>query len=148
MASIWQCMLVLPDGRRFAGASEGLAFEELTPVPDTEVRDTIALALMGVAASAACGDFTAFASAPSEMQLLGFKAREISAQPESVRALLQEISCIPQCAAGMSSMGPLLFAIFDGGDTSVQRHVVEIATRYDATVQGPFSFRNTGFDIS
>jgi|GEM_PF-6973454 len=45
-------------------------------------------------------------------------------------------------------MGPLLFAIFDGGDTSVQRHVVEIATRYDATVQGPFSFRNTGFDIS
>lgn len=143
----WSITLVLPEGKCVAGDHEVASFETLTPVPDDEVRRTIAMAVMGLAASAACEDFPAFAVALSEIQLVGFKAREISAQSESVRELLRELSSVPRCAPAMSSMGPLLFAVSDGTEPSIHERVAEIATGRSAALIGTVSFRDRGYEL-
>ena len=43
----------------------------------------------------------------------GFKRRELDIQPQLVRDLYLQISSLPATAVGLSSVGPLLFAITD-----------------------------------
>ncbi|MBI2710058.1 MAG: hypothetical protein HYX34_10235 [Actinobacteria bacterium] len=147
MPPAWAVTLVLADGTRVAGDDEVAAFEALTPVPDDEVRRAIALAVVGLAASAACEDFSAFAEALVEMQQVGFKAREVCAQSTPVRELLRELTHLPRSAAGMSSMGPLLFAVSDGTDPSIHERAEATAKAGSATVLGTFRFRNAGFEV-
>ena len=143
----WSVSLILADGIRLSGAEEAAVFEALTPVPDEEVRRTIALALVGLAASAATEDFPAFAHAIREMQSIGFKAREIATQPAPVRKLLRDLSDLPRCAAGMSSMGPLLFVVSDGTDPTIHERVEAIVNPAAGLVLGTFRFRDRGFEL-
>lgn len=143
----WCVTLLLAEGARRAGAAERAAFDEMTPVPDEEVRATIALAVMGMAASAATEDLPTFATALAAIQRTGFKAKEVSTQPDAVRTLLAALAELPACAAGMSSMGPLVFAISDREDASVRDQIVRLAEERRATVVGTVGLRNQGFDV-
>lgn len=147
MPPTWTVTLVLANGARVAGEDEVAVFEALTPVPDDEVRRAIALAVAGLAASAACEDFPTFAAALAEMQQVGFKAREIAAQPEPVGALLRDLTDLPRRSVGMSSMGPLLFVVTDGTDPQIHECADELAQTTGATVLGTFRFRNCGFEM-
>ena len=146
MPTHWDVTLVLPPGRQRAGKDEEALFESLTPVPDAEVLETIALSVMGLAASAASEDLDSFARGLAGIHATGFKARELAAQSDPVRELFEELSSLPRCAVGMSSMGPLLFAI--SAESSIRDRVVDTANRSGAPVLGSVGFRNEGFDLA
>ena len=148
MPTDWSVTLLVPEGLRRAGTDEESAFVKMTPVPDDEVRETIALAVMGLAASAACHDLGTFATSLRRLQHVGFKAREISTQTDAVGELLDELAELPGCAVGMSSMGPLLFAVSDTRDQPVRQRLADVARARRVTVLGPVSFRNQGFDLA
>jgi beta-ribofuranosylaminobenzene 5'-phosphate synthase len=145
MPETWTATLVLPSGERRSGSDEATFFSRATPVPNDEIREAIALAVVGLGASAAAADFETFISSLNALQKVGFKAREVAAQPATVSTLLQELSEIPMCGVGMSSMGPLLFAITK--DAVTPEVIAERAKERKALVLGTFGFRNMGFDL-
>ena len=148
MPTDWAVTLLLPEGLRRAGSDEESAFVKMTPVPDDEVRETIALGVMGLAASAACHDFGTFTSSLRRLQRVGFKAREISTQSHTGRRLLDELAELPGCAVGMSSMGPLLFAVSLGKDEAARQRLLDAARGSGAAVLDTVGFQNRGFDLA
>jgi beta-RFAP synthase len=145
MPPTWKATLLLPVGERRAGFDEERFFENATPLPNQEVWETISLSLLGLAASVAADDFDTFACTLNSLQRVGFKAREVAAQPDAVTGLLQALSGLSACGTAMSSMGPLLFCVTHDDETRAT--VNRIADSRDALVLGTFDFRNAGFNL-
>ena len=145
MPSEWKTTLLLPEGALKSGSEEVDLFTRSTPMPDDEVFAAIGLGIFGLATCAMSKDFSAFVTSLRRLQAVGFKAREIAAQPDAVATLLDELSQVPMCGAGMSSMGPLTYAITES--FAAQSIVTEIAHTRDVAILGTYSFRNVGYEI-
>lgn len=143
MPVAWEVTLLLPPGERRAGPDEVAFFQAATPIPDDEVHEAISLAVMGLAGSAAAEDFSTFVTALTGLQQVGFKAREVAAQPASVTNLIHQLTSVSMCGVGLSSMGPLLFAITK--DSAAVAGVAGAAIEGKAANLGTFGFRNLGF---
>jgi predicted sugar kinase len=75
-----------------------------------------------------------------DFQSVGFKAREVAAQPEIVRVTLETL-WNEGFAAGLSSLGPAVFVVSEN-------ETPEIGPLLDSGMDmwGPYSFRNEGHD--
>lgn len=143
----WTMILLLPlAGQCHAGLAEAAVFDAMTPVPDGEVGLAVAFGLLGVAASAMSSDFDGFSRGLSSLQRVGFKAREIEAQSSGVRELMTALQAIPRCAVGMSSMGPLVFAVVEQENVEGREAVATIGRDHAATVLGEVAARNAGYE--
>ncbi len=143
----WRVTLLLPSGERLRGRAEEAFFAAHTPLSHGDIERVIALAVSGLAASVASDDFRTFADVLREFQSIGFKAREIANQSRATRMLLTSLWDINECAAGMSSMGPLLFAITEASNASAVAQISEVSAAYEAQLLGTFAFRNAGHQI-
>lgn len=146
MPEDWRCSLLVPEGARISGRRELNTFERLTPVPTNEILEVISVAVMGLAASAAAGDFMRFGESLRRLGRTGFKAREIQEQPGVVGELLSELNACEECAAGMSSMGPLVFVVSPGTMAGMS-HIETVARRYGVDVLSGVKFWNSGSQL-
>jgi beta-ribofuranosylaminobenzene 5'-phosphate synthase len=140
----WQITLVLPRGHRYSGTDEKNFFEQNTPVVQGDSLKTIALLYHGVAAGVVTQDLGALTVAIDGLQRTGFKKAEIDGQSADVKHTLRELQHTG-VAVGMSSMGPLLYAITASRvDAGV---VARVADSCGATVLGRFAGRNKGYEM-
>jgi beta-ribofuranosylaminobenzene 5'-phosphate synthase len=147
--SRWRFCLFLPDvlgASQLSGVAEESFFKRNTPIPAAEVFETVAIAYHGIAPAVRDGDLNTLSHGLARLQQLGFKRREIDGRGVSVTALLQSLASIPECASGMSSVGPLVYAIVDEARSSA---LAGVLAQYSSrarllTTAGP---RNSGFTI-
>lgn len=140
----WVFWLVLPEGSRLHGESEVAFFKENSPIPDEEVIEAIVLTHHGIVPAIIEGDLPAFASALKGLQTVGFKRREIDGQSKELRSLLTGLLEIKDVAAGMSSMGPLIFAVSDSADNSARDQITNLSQEYGARILASAVASNTG----
>jgi beta-ribofuranosylaminobenzene 5'-phosphate synthase len=143
MPPSWQILLLRPQVGvvREAGA-EASFFQENTPVPPGEVLEAIAAVYHGLLPAVLSDDLEAFGHWLRQLQDVGFKRRELLGQPTEVRDMLKVVQeMFP--AAGMSSMGPLLFAI----DT-VDRKAEVGQFMPNVQVLGPVAPANAGYAVA
>jgi beta-ribofuranosylaminobenzene 5'-phosphate synthase len=117
--SDWRIALLTPDGQQIAGRMERQFFTSNVPsVAETlEVGEIVDSSIVPAFSA---GDFAVFESSVTRLGQIAFKAREVSAQSGAVKRLLLELAELPAIAAGMSSFGPVVYAVWekdgDGAD--------------------------------
>ena len=127
----WNVRLCLPPGRRWSGDAEVDFFENNSPIPSDEILESLALTYHGIVPSILEGDLASLKSSLAILHRTGFKAREVESHGAGIRAFLEEINRSCAAAAGMSSMGPLVYLIGPPhvtGSTQVTALVNEYAT--------------------
>ncbi|MFL6856363.1 MAG: beta-ribofuranosylaminobenzene 5'-phosphate synthase family protein [Allosphingosinicella sp.] len=111
----WRVCLIQPLGRAIFGEAELEIFRRATPIDPLETLATLGWISYGLIPAFATADLPALASSLQMLSTVGFKAKELAEQNEDVRtclSLLHEVGA----AAGMSSLGPTIFAIADKDD--------------------------------
>ncbi len=143
----WRFHLILPRGARLFGAQEALFFQRQTPIPRSEAVEAIALMYHGIVPAVITGHLSLLKTSLSKFQYVGFKKRELLAQSRSTQAIVASFNAEPSCAAGLSSMGPLVYVVAPRDDSSIMRCVRKVCAEYDATLLGVYEGRNQGFEI-
>lgn len=114
----WKILLAIPSVPSGAnGRHEVDIFKTCCPVPLDEVRAISHEVLMRMLPGIAGHDLDLFGSAINNIQNLGFKKVELSLQPPSVTGLLPVLRNAGAAGAGMSSFGPVVYAV---GDTDMK----------------------------
>jgi beta-ribofuranosylaminobenzene 5'-phosphate synthase len=107
----WRFHLFLPGGLCYTTEGERAFFIQRAPIPPSEVLDVLASVYHSIVPAVAYDDFDLLRVGLSRIQQVGFKLREIRGQPHSVGGLIHRLEEMPDLAVGMSSMGPLVYAI-------------------------------------
>lgn len=125
----WAVYLIDPEGKHPCGEAERDIFRRSTPTPRAEVLEAMGHVAHGIAPAFRETNLPDLASGLRAISAVGFKAREIAFQSESVRATLATLQ-EAGLAAGMSSLGPTLYAITEATDQDSRRRVQEIAASF------------------
>jgi beta-ribofuranosylaminobenzene 5'-phosphate synthase len=144
----WRIALFMPDGHRIAGTDELDFFSRSTPVPYREVMESIGIAYQDILPSVLSADLMTLRSGLAAFRRTGFKAREINEQSDSVQtclALLAEKTVYP---CGMSSLGPLVYAVHESSDTAANPVFQMIAEEANARFLGSFPGRNSPYILT
>jgi beta-RFAP synthase len=148
MPSDWICHLILPQGFRRAGLDEAAFFRENTPIERESVLQVLSAVYHGICPAVASADLDLFRRALLQINGAGFKRREVMAQPPELAALLRRVNGNPALAAGMSSMGPLVYVIGAADQGEDARGELEgICASFEAKYLGGYRFRNAGFEV-
>jgi beta-ribofuranosylaminobenzene 5'-phosphate synthase len=140
----WEFHLLLAPGKRFSGNSEQEFFTKNTPIPRQEVLESIALLYHGVVPAVATTDLDLLKRSLIEMHRLGFKRREIDGQSENVRDVVNSFVSIQDCAVGLSSMGPVVYAI---SNRSIRDEIRRLSKKCKFTLLATCKGRNKGFEV-
>jgi beta-ribofuranosylaminobenzene 5'-phosphate synthase len=142
----WRVVLVLPAERPMTGQEEINFFVENAPVPKVEALSTMAALYHGVLPAILLRDYSALASALAEVHRFGFKARELGRWSPQLQMALAALSK-GEFAAGLSSVGPLIYVILPGDDPAASDTVRAICagltTRMLTVVRG----WNSGYEL-
>ncbi len=141
----WRVTLLLPSGNKYTGASERRFFEQNTPITPSAALRTIALLYHGVATAIVTADLQLLADSLKQIHRTGFKHRELLGQSDGVRRILLSLQRM-SIAAGMSSMGPLIYALTDT-DRDCEA-VLAVARTQRVSILGSFQARNAGYEAS
>lgn len=128
----WAFALLMPEaGTSVSGTRERDFFDAHTPTPERECLSAFSALYHSIVPAVANADLRLLRDGLAEFQSLGLKKAEVSCQPPPVRALLETLrdAGVP---AGMSSLGPLLFAVHESGDTAARTAVLDAAGRHGA----------------
>lgn len=115
----WRVLLFLPRGRRLSGVAEAKFFAESTPMRSSDVRDAVA-ASDWFARSVGAVDIHEAALALSRISSTGFKRLEIANQPAVVGDAVRFLAEGSRLPVGMSSVGPLVYAIYRTASDDLQ----------------------------
>jgi beta-ribofuranosylaminobenzene 5'-phosphate synthase len=148
MPEDWRVSLLLPRGIRRSADAEVEFFRANTPIDVGAARSAVAFGAFVIPAAVLEGDLDQFAFALRTLQRVGFKAREIQGQSPGVAEVLLRLESLDSVAAGMSSMGPLVFAIWDATDESSFRSIRSIAAETSSEIVATTSFANDGYVVS
>jgi beta-ribofuranosylaminobenzene 5'-phosphate synthase len=143
----WVFYLLLPPGKRFSGKEECEFFERNTPVPRSEVLDTIALLYHGVVPAVLGEDLALLRASLAGLHKVGFKRRELGAQSEYAKRIMAHFGNIESCAVGLSSMGPLVYVVADESDLHFRSEVARACERFNARLMETCKGRNKGFEV-
>jgi beta-ribofuranosylaminobenzene 5'-phosphate synthase len=144
----WQVHLLLPKGRRYSKSDEVAFFQRNTPIPGDEVLQVLAALYHGLVPAFATSDFLLLKEAMAKVHAVGFKRREVEGQTPEVSEILKLLNGQANIAAGMSSMGPLVYAIAPVDAEAQSIKICELAqaalgAQYIGYCQG----RNCGYSI-
>ena len=137
----WRIHLFLPNGQRVTGQVERDFFARNTPIPRWEVLEVLASLYHGVVPAIASAKLSDLAYSLRQIHEFGFKKREVAYQGNHVVALLQRLDEVGSLAAGMSSMGPLIYAI---AACESEELTTSFRTQYGSMYLGQFKARNNG----
>jgi beta-ribofuranosylaminobenzene 5'-phosphate synthase len=142
----WRVMLLLPAERPMTGSEEIKFFVENAPVPRVEALSTMATLYHGVLPAILSEDYGTLASALGEVHRIGFKARELGTWSPQLQATLAALSN-DGFAAGLSSVGPLIYVVLPDGDRlaidNVRAICSGLTTRMVTVVRG----WNSGYEV-
>lgn len=82
-----------------------------------------------------------------ELHSTGFKARELRNQADTVGDFIREADEKTDLAVGMSSLGPLVYAIGAEREGKGCEVVKELAVKYRGALLGVFRGRNHGYEV-
>ena len=99
----------------------------------------------GVIPALRLANLSALAAALREIHEVGFKARELRARPAQVSSMLLELQALG-LAAGMSSIGPLVYVIIGTDDGALTR-IKAVSEHYSARMLTLTCGRNDGFQV-
>jgi beta-ribofuranosylaminobenzene 5'-phosphate synthase len=142
----WRVALILPDEKPMSGEEEVHFFSNNAPIPSGEALSTMAALYHGVLPAFLSTDYVALATALREIHNIGFKQRELR------RCSVETRTCVGKLfeqgfAAGLSSVGPLIYAIIPKSDDSslvrVKRISEHMSIRMFAVAEG----WNSGYEI-
>lgn len=125
----WPMLLCIP--RRISPKTQGEEiefFRRTTPLPDTASFEASYLALFGIYAAAAEGDYAAFCSSVNDIQRTAWKHAERSEYGEPLAAICEALRVAGADCVGMSSLGPLIFCFASHAKFGV---LEQIAADYD-----------------
>lgn len=145
--SSWVFYLLLPGGQRYSGVSEAEFFQLNTPVPKAEVMRCLALTYHGVVPAVLTKDLALLKMSIQGLQRTGFKRRELEAQPDTIKGIIEQFQRTPECAAGVSSMGPLIYVIADKNNEAVKAQVNAVCREFQAVILDVCSGRNRGYEV-
>lgn len=143
--SDWRFHLFLLNGRRLGSEAEVEFFRKNTPIPPREVLRSMAALYHGVVPAVLTGDLKLLKVSLGELQLTGFKARELRNQAISVRHFVRRVDETTDFAVGLSSLGPLVYVI--GTRTSMIHAVTDLAEKFGGRLLGSFAGRNQGYEV-
>ena len=138
----WRFHLLMPDGLVRSAQDEALAFAQNTPTSEEDALQTLKLVYHGLLPAIVEDDLESFGAALTELQSVGFKQREIQTQTSVVRRLLNDLAQ-RGFAAGMSSMGPLVFAVAHADD-QIELELANIGRDLGCNYLGSVEGRNDG----
>ena len=146
----WKVALLLPNGSRYCGPVEQDIFTKgEETIPEQQYHHIMASVYHGLAPSFMMTDLVGVARALRTISNEGFKHLEIGSQPPAVSLLISDL-LNEGYAAGMSSMGPLVYAIFceeDGKNSSI-RNLQKIAQSHNVSMLSCEHADNRGRIIS
>ncbi len=143
----WKFLLFLPDGTRFEGKSEIDFFSKNTPLDELEVLRNMASVHHGLTPAFYLGDVKLLRKSLNEIHDTGFTHRILLEQGEDVKSLYYEIRDLDRCAVGLSSMGPLLYAIIEDSDFETRNKIIASAHKLDCVFLGEYRGENHGHRI-
>jgi beta-ribofuranosylaminobenzene 5'-phosphate synthase len=143
--SDWRIHLFLLPGRRLASSAEAKFFRDNTPIPRREVLSAISVIYHGIVPAVISGDVRLLKECLGELHRTGFKSRELRNQAPCVRAFMDAVDASTNLAVGMSSLGPLVYAIGESGYRTGETLLKELCARYRGQFIGTFQGRSTGF---
>jgi beta-ribofuranosylaminobenzene 5'-phosphate synthase len=142
----WTVGLVLPDNSTFSGEKESSFFKEKTPITTDQVLLTMSAVYHGVIPAFATTDLNLLKSALRKVHSRGLKCEELHAQTKKTVDTFQKFQSLPRIAVGLSSLGPLIYCIFDEGDFESRETLENLAQQTEAEFLGVFSGYNSGFE--
>lgn len=142
----WCVALILPDDSKSSGEDEIIFFDNNTPVPKLEALESMAILYHGVLPAFVLKDYEAMATALSGLHNIGFKNRELQRCNIRTRTLLEALHR-QRLAAGLSSMGPLLYVIFPRSDRSRLQLIEGVCSRVGARFLGVAEAWNDGYRV-
>lgn len=143
----WMVGLVLPDSSTFSGEKEAAFFREKTPIPSDQALLTMSAIYHGVIPGFAMSDLDLLKRALGKVHLTGLKREELHAQTGKTIDTFQRIQSLPRVAAGLSSLGPLIYCIFERCDIESREALESLARQTGAKFMGVFSGCNSGFEV-
>ena len=144
--SAWRVALCLPEAELSHGADERRFFETQAPIPRLEALETMALLYHGVLPAFRLDDLRLLAESLSGLGQVGFKRREIDRCGDVVSSLLGELHA-KGYAAGMSSMGPLVYVVIAGDNPAAAAAVEAIGTAHGAAWLGIHAGQNRAASV-
>jgi beta-ribofuranosylaminobenzene 5'-phosphate synthase len=139
----WRVWLLLPDESQRIKVNEVELFRQNAPIPKSEAYETLAALYHGVVPAFRLLDIDLLAHSLRDLHKAGFKRRELDAHPEKTRNVLNALHD-RGIAAGMSSLGPLIYAIVEQSDQESIRFIQILAQHNGLSCAGPVMGRNRG----
>jgi beta-ribofuranosylaminobenzene 5'-phosphate synthase len=144
----WQIHLFLVKGHRYAGGDEINFFQHNTPIPAKEALRVLAAVYHGILPAFLTEDFRLLKQSIIDVHSTGFKKRELQGQENDVKSLIEFLNNHKFIAAGMSSMGPLIYAICqDDKPLAFEDIAIKVQNKYFGAYIGKCNGRNTGHEI-
>lgn len=144
----WRILIAIPNLPAGAsGNAEIDIFRDRCPVPLEEVREISHEVLMRMLPGVAGGDLDLFGSSINAVQDLGFKKVELSLQPGPVTGLLDVLRRSGAAGAGLSSFGPVVYAIGDTDMTAIRQAAMSFMNEYGGGTAMVTRARNSGAAI-
>lgn len=146
----WRFALIhSTDGRRVSGSDEVDFFRNNLPTRADETLLAFHALYHQIAIGVLQMDLSTLAKGLNRFQSLGLKKLEIASQAASTQELLGDLNhALPDTPVGMSSFGPLLFVIYNVGDTRTVTTIQSICTAYNhAVLLSHASGRNEGHSV-
>lgn len=142
----WQVLLALPDGTIVYGDDEIDFFKSHTPIGELDALRAIASVHHGVIPSIASSDLSSLGASLRQVHTSGLKALELKHQSEIVQNLY-DVLVRRAFACGMSSFGPLVYAIVERDDKGAREAFEKVAKTYSARLFSP-TLLSTGRKVS
>ena len=142
----WRVVLLLPGIKETSNFDESTFFARICPVSKLESREALATLYHGVIPAFCLLDIDLLARSLRDLHATGFKSRELAVQSKSTQGLLCSLHELG-VAAGISSLGPLIYAIVDEADPHAVNRIRELAAQSDRMFMGPVMGCNSGATI-
>lgn len=143
----WTFHLFLPDGKRYCAGEEVEMFGRNTPVPEGDVLAVLAEVYHGLVPAVLYDDIPLLKDVLRAINSKGFKRAEIASQPACVRATITALDQETEAAVGMSSMGPLVYAVTESSSSSIERLLASKGEALRACYLSGYSARNAGHEV-
>ena len=145
--SLWRIALFLPNDKPTSGESEIDFFRKNTPVALEEALRTMAVLYHGVLPAIKLCDIAALTVALRALHRTGFKKRELDARSQGTRATFAEMERLKSVAVGMSSVGPLLYAIYEASNATLAEEISALLRDREGQFLGVVLGHNQGFKL-
>jgi beta-ribofuranosylaminobenzene 5'-phosphate synthase len=144
----WVIELCMGPGGRIFAQREREFFRVNTPLPGEDIVRSIAALYHDVIPAIIEEDLDALADGLRKIHSTGFKKRELSAQAMPTIGLYKYLSEQLGLPAGLSSLGPLVYALHDQSDDTISEKIRKRCEKDGITYLGQTRPHNAGYRMS